>query len=1059
MMRWIVGWSLKFRRLVVALAAGTMIFGITQLRDTPVDVLPEFSPPTVEIQTEALGLSAPEVEQLITAPMEQTLLNGVAFLDVIRSESVPGLSSIELIFEPGTDLLDARQVVAERLTQAYALPNVSKPPQMLQPLSSTSRVLMVRLSSETLSLIDISVLARWVIGPRLLGVDGVANVAIWGQRERQLQVQVDPERLRAQRVSLAQIIRTAGNALEVSPLSFLEASTPGTGGWIDTSNQRLHIFHEQAISTPEELAQVTIEDRQGGAVFVAGEALTLGEVTEVVEDHQPLIGDAICRNGECLLLVVEKFPDANTPEVTRDVDAALDALRPGLPGLEVDSTIYRPARFIEASFLNLRRALWIGAILLAAVIGACFFQWRTALILAVVIPLSVVAAAVVLHLRGVTLNAMILAGLVMALVAIVDEAVIDVESMARRIRGRAADGDGGPFWRSVLSATLETRTAMVYAALVVFAALLPFLFMEGEAGAFLPPLVLTFVLAVAASTVVALTVTPALSAILLAGAPLARQEPPAVRWLQRRYDRLAPRIVHRPGPAFIAAGGLVVAGLVALPFLHLSLRPSLKERDVLVHLEAASGTSLPRMREVTARAVRELASLPGVLDAGAHVGRAVMSDRTVNVNAGDIWVSVDPSADYDATVTGIDDLVDGYPGLSHEVLTYSEERVTEALQGTDDEVVIRVYGEDPEVLRSKADELRTHLSGIDGVEGARVELAPQEPALEVEVDLARARAFGVKPGDVRRAAATLLSGITVGHLFEEQKVFDVVVWGRSEIRQGERDVRELLIETPDGGHVRLGQVADVRMAPNPTVIRHESVSTYVDVRADVKGRDVGAVAGDVDRALERVEFPLEHHAELLGGFADQRAARSRVIAVAVAAAIGILLLLQAAFASWRLALLALVALPTALVGGVLSVVVAGSAVTLGSIAGFIAVLGIAVRGSVVTIGRYQRLERREGQPFGPDLVVSGTREGLPAALTTALATGLFLFPFVLAGDPAGLEIVRPMAVVVVGGLVTSTVVNLLVLPALYLRYGSVAKPDAWDEDLLVARPDVDLVGR
>ena len=1056
MMRWIVGWSLRFRRLVVALAAATMIFGITQLRHTPVDLLPEFSPPTVEIQTEALGLSAVEVEQLITAPMEQGLLNGVAFLDVIRSESVPGLSSIELIFEPGTDLLDARQVVAERLTQAHALPNVSKPPQMLQPLSSTSRVMMVRLSSDELSPIDVSVLARWVIGPRLLGVDGVANVAIWGQRERQLQVLVDPERLRDRGVSLGQIVRTAGNALEVSPLSFLEASTPGTGGWIETSNQRLHIFHEQAISTPEELAQVTLEGPQGDAVFVGGEPITLGEVTEVVEDHQPLIGDAICRDADCLLLVVEKFPGANTPEVTRAVDAAIDAMRPGLPGVEFDTSIYRPARFIEASFLNLGRALLIGIVLLTAVIGALFFRWRTVLVSLVAISLSSAAAGAVLLLTGVTVNTMILAGLVMALAVLVDDAVVDVESVAQRLHARGVKGDGDPTWRTILAATIERRTAMIYATLVVVAALVPFLFMEGEAGAFLPPLLLTYLLAVVASMVVALTVTPALAAIFLADTPPDHRESPVARRVQRGYDGVSSRIVHRPAPAFVVVGFLVVAGLLALPFLHTSLRPGLKERDVLVHLGAGSGTSLPRMREVTDRAVRELASLQGVLDAGAHVGRATMSDRTVDVNSGDIWVTLDPSADHDATVAAIDDVVDGYPGLVHDVLTYSDERVTEALQRSEDEIIVRVYGEDPGVLRSKAEELRALLAGIEGVEGPRVELPPEEPALEVEVDLARAQGIGIKPGDVRRAAATLLSGITVGHLFEDQKVFDVVVWGRPEIRQRESDVRGLLIDRPGGGHVRLGEVADVRIAPNATVIRHESVSPYLDVTANVNGRDVGAVTTDVQGAVERIDFPLAHHAELLGGFADQGAARSRILAVSVAAAIGILLLLQAALGSWRLAILALAALPLALAGGGLAAVATGGAFTLGSIAGLIAVLGIAVRGSVVMIGGYRRLEHLDGQSFGPELVVRGTRERLPAALMTAVATGVLLLPFVFAGDAAGLEIVRPMAVVILGGLVSSTLVNLVVVPALYLRFGRVPGSHALDEDLL-ARPDVDLV--
>ncbi|MGH9196568.1 MAG: efflux RND transporter permease subunit, partial [Acidimicrobiia bacterium] len=364
---------MKFRGLVVAIAVAVMILGITQLPNTPVDTLPEFTPPMVEVQTEALGLAAEEVEQLVTVPLEQDMLNGVAFLDEIESASLPGLSSVVLTFEPGTDVFKARQVVAERLAQAVGvagLPEVAKPPQMLQPLSSTSRVAMVKLSSDHLSLIDISVLARWVISPRLQAVDGVANVAIWGFRDQQLQVLVDPARLAERGVTLSQIIRTTGNALEVSPLSFLEASTPGTGGFIDTANQRLHIFHEQTIRTPEELAQVTIEDSEGEAVVLEGQLLTLGDVTEIVEDHQPLIGDALCSDGQCLLLVIEKFPHANTREVVRGVHTALDELRQGLPGIDIDTSIFQLTSFIDLSFDNLSKALLIGSGLLVLVLGA-----------------------------------------------------------------------------------------------------------------------------------------------------------------------------------------------------------------------------------------------------------------------------------------------------------------------------------------------------------------------------------------------------------------------------------------------------------------------------------------------------------------------------------------------------------------------------------------------------------------------------------------------------------------------------------------------------------------
>jgi len=1047
MLRWIVASSLKFRRLVVAVAVGVMIVGIVQVGKTPVDVLPEFNPPMVEVQTEALGLSAEEVEQLITVPLEQDLLAGVAFLDEIESVSLPGLSSVVMTFEPGTDLLDARQVVQERLTQAVGvagLPQVAKLPQMIQPLSSSSRLSMIKLSSDELTPIDVSVLARWVITPRLMAVPGVANVTVWGFKDRQLQVLVDPERLRQSRTTLAQIIETAGNALEVSPLSFLEASTPGTGGFIDTVNQRLDIFHKQAITTAEELAQVRLEGRGGGAA-----PRTLGDVTKVVENHQPLIGEAICPSDEqCLLLVVEKFPGANTVEVTKGVEAALDAMRPGLGDMQIDSSLYRPASFIESSFDRLQWALLVGGLLLLLVIGALFWDWRRSLISLAAIPVPLAVAAVVLYLRGAAINFMVVAGLVLGLTAVIHDAIADAHSLAGRVRHQRREDSGAPVWLTVVHASAATRSAIFYAVLIVAAATVPFFFMRGEAGAFLPPIVLSYLLAVAASMLVALTLTPVLAMMLLSDAAPRRSVFPGLGRLRRGYDRIAPRLVRRTGAAFGVAAVVAAIGLVAMPFLDTSLRPSLKERDVLVHVEAPPGTSLPRMTEITKRAVQELGSLSGVVNVGGQVGRAVMSDQIVNVNSGEIWVKVDPVADYDATVAAIEDTVRGHREVSTDVLTYSDERVTDVLGRSDDDLVVRVYGENPDVLSAKADEVRALIAGVDGVARANVDRALEEPTVEVEVDLARAQAAGVKPGDVRRAATTLLGGITVGNLFEQQKVFDVVVWGAPEIRQSESDIEQLLIDTPSGGHVRLGAVADVRIVPNPTVIRHESVATYLDVTADVTGRDVGAVASQIDGLLEQVEFPLEHHAELLGGYEEQQADRARLIAVALAAAVAIFVLLQAAFASWRLAVLSFLALPLALVGGVVAALMAGGTFTLGSIAGLIGVLGIAARGVVLLIRHYQHLERSEGVAFGPELVVRGTRDILAPTLMSALAAAVVLAPIVVVGSVPGFEIVHPMAVVVLGGLLTTTVLTLFVVPVLYLRFGFVSDPDRWADELL-----------
>ncbi|ONI74033.1 acriflavin resistance protein [Kribbella sp. ALI-6-A] len=1048
-MRWIVASSIRFSRLVVALAIGALIIGIVQVDRARIDALPEFTPTTVEVQTEALGLSAEEVEQMITVPLEQDLLAGVAFLDTIESVSLPGLSSVVMTFEEGTDLLDARQVVQERLSQATAvagLPHVSKLPQMIQPLSSTSRLSMIKLSSDTLTPIDQSVLARWVITPRLMSVQGVANVTVWGFRDRQLQVLVDPQRLRSSGATLPQVIRTTGNALEVSPLSFLEASSPGTGGFIDTVNQRLGIFHEQAISTPQELARVPLEGQPAGAT-----ARTLGDVAQIVENHQPLIGDAICPGGErCLLLVVEKFPGADTVEVTKNVEAALAAMQPGLGGLRIDTSLYRPASFVESSFADLRWALVAGGILLLLVLLLLLRDWRRALITLVAIPVPLAVAAVVLYLRDTSVNFMVVAGLVLGLTVILHDAITDAHGLTARMRARRGDEDPAV---TVAATAAETRGGMLYAGLIVAAAALPLFFLTGIGDAFLPPLVLSYLLAVAASMLVALVLTPVVAAMLLSGDHREPRRGGVVRKLSDGYDRRAPGLAGRTRSALVVAAVVALIGLAAVPFLDTSMSPALKERDVLVHLEAPAGTSLPKMTELTEQAVESLRSVPGVENAGGQVGRAIASDQIVNVNSGEVWVKVGADAEYDPTLAAIRDAARGITGVRTEVLTYSGERVTDVLDRSRDGLVVRVYGDDPAQLDRTAEELRGRMAGIDGVTGVTVDRALTEPTVQVQVDLTRAQAAGVKPGDVRRAATALMGGITVGNLFEQQKVFDVVVWGTPAIRQNAAGVENLLIDKPAGGHVRLGDVADVQVVPNQVAIRHEAIAPYLDVVADVGGRDVDAVAGDVREHLGQVQFPLEYHAALLGEYEEEQAAQLRTIAVSVAAAITVLLLLQAAFGSWRLALLAFVALPLTLSGGVVAAVIAGGTFGLGSVAGLLGVFGIASRVIVLLIRRY-----RQETEFGPDGVVRGTRDVLDPTLVTVLAIAAVMVPIVVVGNISGFEIVHAMAVVVLGGLVTTTLVTLFVVPVLYLRFGFASEPDLWsDEQPPTERPAPELV--
>ncbi len=1021
MMRRIVEASLRLRVLVVAAAAVIMVVGINRARNMPVDVLPEFAPPYVEIQTEALGLSANEVEDLVTLNVEE-LVAGVPWLQTMRSRSVPGLSSVVMIFEPGTDLMRARQMVQERLTLAYALPNASKPPVMMQPMSATSRVAMIGLSSKEMSLIDLSVLTRWTIKPRLLGVTGVANVAVWGDRDRQLQVQINPERLRARGVTQSQIIQTAGNALWISPLTYLEASFPGTGGWIDGPQQRLEVRHVLPLSTPEDLAKVTVE----------GTSLRLGEVANVVEGHPPLIGDAVLADGPGLLLVVEKLPGTNTLDVTRGIEAALAELRPGLPGVQMDASIFRSATFIESTFANLRTALLIAGVLAVLILGAMLYDWRAALISAVVIPLSVVAAVAAVGYMGGTLNTLVLTGLVIALAAVVDDAILGVDSLLRRMRRREEPPTETGV---VVESTHDVRGPMLYATAILLLAVVPVLLMEGVSGAFFQPLALTFAMALLAALAAALTITPTLGYLLLRRRPLEQRVSPVVAWLQRGYDRLLARTVAAPRGALVAAVVVVAAGAGAWQLLNQSLLPSLKERFLRIEWAGAPGTSHPEMVRVMTLASRELRAIPGVSGAYVHVGRAITGDQIVDVNQSQLWVGIDPNADYDATVAAIQEAVDGYPGLAHNVQSYLSSRIREVLAGTSQSVAVRIYGKNRDVLRAKADEVRAAMASVDGLVDVRVEGYVEQPQVEIQVNLAAAQPHGLKPGDVRRAAATMFAGLGVGFLFEEQKMYDVVVWGSPETRNSVSDIRNLLLDTPRGGYARLGDIADVRIASTPAVIHHEALQNRIDVVAGVRGRNLAAAVDAVEGRLDNIQFPVEYYPAVLGENAEREAAMERMLGFGIAALIGILLLLQAAFRSWQLGVAFLLTLPVALAGGVFAALLDGGVFSLGSVMGLGGVFAIAVRHGILLIRRYQMLEKREGEPFGPDLVVRGTRERFAPIATTVVTTAAAMIPLVVLGEIAGLEIVHPIAVVILGGLVTATLFTLHVVPAVYLMFG------------------------
>lgn len=1046
-MRWLTGWGVRNRRPVLGFSVVLLAIAAWQLPRMRTDVLPEFVPPTVEVQTEALGLSATEVEQLITVPMEQDLLNGVAYLKSLRSRSVPGLSSIEMIFESGTPIAKARQVVQERLTQAHALPNVSKPPQMLQPKSSASRVMMIGLSSQTLSPIELGVLARWTLRPNLLGVEGVANVAIFGQRERQLQVQVDPAELAAKGVGLDSVIESTGNALWVSPLTYIEASTPGAGGFIETPNQRLTVQHESPIVDAKQLAAIALEGS-------GTKGLTLGDVADVVEDHQPLIGEAVFNDGPGLLLVVEKAPGRSTAAVTEDVGDALELLAPGLKAVTVDTDIYQPAEYAKRASSALRTAVAIG-VLLAALALLALLAWRGALVVASSLITAGAAAGMFLVLRHTVVNSMIVAGLLLALAFVVDDVVSATLSVFRRLNanGRLSD-ESTTLSERIRSGVFDHSSPALFALAITLVTCVPLLIVDGlTSEAFVPPLFRSYLMAVIASAVAVALVLPALSVVLFGNRAHSPREPRLARAIRDGYATHAVGRLRAKVPAIVACLVLLGVGVFSMTGLDSRTVPRFKETDLLVSIQSSPGTSLGAMQQIATRMNAELRTVDGVRRVGGHLGRAITGDQVVSVNDGELWVRLDKDANYERSVRAVKAAVANYPGVRGQVLTYTGQRLNDVLQPGKPPIDVRIYGEDRKRLVAKANEIKTGLRGIRGLKNPRVEISPNEPSLLVKVDLERAQKAGILPGDVRRAAATLLQGIEVGNLFEDQKVFEVVVVGTPELRSNLSSVKNLLLETPSGTPVRLGDVADVSISATPAVIERDASARVIDVVADVSGRATAAVSADVEKLIRQQTFDLGYHAQLIGDYQDHRAAVRRVWATAIVAAIIALLILQAACGSWTLVTAMLLTVPASLVGAVLVVAVDGGDLTLGHLAGLIGTIGLAVRNVTFIVGRSQQLELESTNTDRAHFIGLASAERASSALISTVVSLAALIPIAALGGSAGGEIASPLAKTLIGGMISCLIVGLWIVPTFY----SWLAPDLRPDRLFVDEPKTDTI--
>jgi multidrug efflux pump subunit AcrB len=1006
--------TLRFRFLIVALAAGLMIVGLTRLPRMPVDVLPETSPVLVELQTDAPGLSAQEVESLVTVPLEKTLLEGVMGVVNVTSDSIAGLSSIVLQFAPGTNLYQARQLVQERLSGAFVLPNVSKPPVMLPPLSTTSDVMLVGLTSQRLSQIDLSVLSRWTVVPRLLGVAGVANVSTFGQADMQLQVQVNPTAMAARHVSLADVVAAVGNSQLVSPLSYLQGSTPGTGGFLENQNQRLTIRHILPFGTPADLGQIPVPATTSVAPASSdtpgsntSSQVLLNQVATVAVGHQPLIGQGLVNGRQGLVLVIQKRPGASVTAVTSGIRRALAQLRPALTGVTVDTSLFQPASYLASAQGNVLLALIIAGMLAVLALAGLVLSSRVPFIVLASIALSLVAATLILQVLGYSFNSLVLLGLVLALSVVVHDAVVREP--------------GGSF------------TAASFAALLTVG---PIFVASGLTATFLHPMVVAFALAIGASMVIALTVAPALTAIVTSSPGRAPRETALAMRIEIWSAALLRRALHVRARLLAAATVLGILGVLglslSLPELHPS-QPTFSDRNLVVSWAGAPGMSLPELDRISALASRELLAVPGVQNVAATLGRAVSSQQIVNTNAGDLWVTIRPGADYDRTLAGIKRVVDGTPGMSSTVSTYENEVIAGVLTGSPRTETVRVYGPDLGVLSGLASHVRSVMADIGGLHQVHVVAPVDQPTINVEVNLTKALDQGLAPGDVRREAGTMLSGLTVGNFFEQQKVFDVVVLADARDRSSLGSIQNMLIDNGFGGQVRLSNVAGVTVSAEPTDIQHQAMSPYLDVTATLKG-NAPAITALLSSRLSRKSLPLEYHAQILD---TGRTGSSPVslVTYALAALLGIILVAQAVLDSWRIAVTVIAAaiVPAAAAAGV--AVAMGYSSSLSAAAGLLGVLALALRQAIGVAARISRRRSSEDGPLNTEALVDRAAGTALPTFASCVVAAVLLVPFVAAGTAPGNELVRPAAVIIMVGLAVATLVNLFVLPAVCLIIG------------------------
>lgn len=1023
----IVRFSLRFKGIIIALAFVFLGYGIYSLTKAKYDVFPDFAPPQVTIHAEAPGLSPEQVEALVTRQVESAI-SGVQGIESMRSSSIQGFSAITITFKTGSDIYLARQMIAERLSSiAGELPRGIRTPVMTPLTSSTDVVLALGLISDKLSPMDLRTAADWTVKRTLLAVPGAAKIAVFGGDVKQLQIQVRPERLIKYGISIEDVIAAAGR---------------GTGvrgaGFADNENQRITLQTSGQPLSPHEFSGVVLLHKDGANV-------TLGDVANVTYGPEPPFGSASIMGKPGVLLQVSAQYGANTVEVTKKLEKAIKELRPALfkQGITLYPALFRPASLIATAIHNVRSSLFLGAVLVVAILFLFLFNLRTAAISCAAIPLSLLAAVTVLERLGYSLNTMTLGGLAIAIGEVVDDAVIDVENIFRRIRENRYSETPRPVSSVLFDASIEVRSSVVYATFAVVLVFIPVLTISGVAGRIFAPLGIAYILAILASLITALTVTPALCLLLLGRADLPEKDPPVAKWLKERYRKNLLRVEKSPKIVAGVAAVLIISVLATVPFLEGEFLPKLKEGNFLVHMSEAPGTSLQESLRLGSRAAVELMKLPFVGSVAQKAGRAEKSEETRGPNSSEMIVSFKPGKQPGDALEKIREVMSRFPGIAYSVKTFLSERIEETVSGYTASVAVNVFGDDLDVISEKAQEVAQVLGGVKGAVEVRVQSPPGAPQLTVRLREADVERWGLKPVDVMDAISAAYQGVIVGQAYEGDRVFDVSVILEPKGRKTIADVGSLPLRNPQGTYVFLRQLADIQETSARYSVGHDGARRVQTVTCNISGRAFSSFANDAQRQIAaKVSLPAGTFIEFTGVAETQARSRRDLLVHSLLAGIGILILLSVVTGHWRNLLLVLLNLPFAMVGGMLvTLAFLGGRLSIGSMVGFVTLFGITLRNSIMLISHYEHLVRNENIAWGLEAAMRGASERLVPILMTASVTAFGLLPLAIGSGAPGREIEGPMALIILGGLISSTALNLLILPALALRFGRFEKKE------------------